>query len=151
MKKRNPAFCLIIASLLLVLVISWCGSAQENQKTAATTTGGALNFLLSGYPGVFRENTIAYYSVQSKQRLTLQFSASPLTYLGQEEAALDDVYYWINNNPNLSFRPGKSLVLDEKPGEYEFSIHGKVTIKALEAQPTGKYKGTIYVTAFPAE
>lgn len=151
--KKNFMIRPAIIGVLLSLLVSWNAFAGENGLTVTTTVGGEMTFQLSGGQGVFFENKPCYYTVQSNHAIVIQFSASDLIYLGPypERAKLNNVFYWLNKNRRLSFKPGQVLLLSKEPGVHEFSIHGKVTINAVEDQPAGDYAGTIYVTVSPAK
>jgi len=139
---------LVAMMLFIISNTIFASSAPE----ITSTIGNEVVFELTGAPGDFQK-TIGYYSFKTQGRVTIQFSVSDLVYLGpyKEQTRLDDVVYWINNQPQMNFRPGKPLILKRGNGFHEFTLHGRVTIKAIEDQPAGDYGGTIYITVSPSQ
>lgn len=152
MTKTKSAFNLIRSTFLVMVVVSI--SAPANSAVPAiVSTKGSVSFELNGTEGMQRAKTNGSFSITTDKEIVLQFSASDLAYVGphQEEARLETAEYWLNDNRNWLFKPGKSLVLNRKAGTHQFKIHGQVSIDAVEDYPAGEYLGTIHITIHSAE
>ena len=138
-----------IVIMIIVLSCSVLAHDPSNDLLAAAVIGGSMVFELPGSVGVFRESGSAFYSISVKdsKSVAILFEVSDLSYLGDEQVSLDAVY-WVGKDSRNSFSPGNPLVLRRIRGSHTFSFHGQVTIKAVEAQPAGEYRGKITITLF---
>lgn len=151
MFAKRSAFLIGIVLTFLTLIFFETTLANSGQEIVSSVISRDMFFELTGGSGVFRESVAGFYSVEINDPACIKFSASDLVYVGpyKEQVTLDNVVYWLNENPKEIFRPGKSLVICGERGRHEFSLHGKVTINAIEDQPAGDYRGTIYITVTP--
>lgn len=125
--------------------------AAEVQMYARAMVRNPLTFDIRGAVGSYDESHSAIFWLEVNTPVKVQFSASPLAFIGDSHYSLD-VKYWINDESN-SFSPQTPLILAKTyngPQILEFMIHGRVTINEISAQPAGSYKGLITVTVSPA-
>ncbi len=149
-RASRSAFKVVLPFFLFLVISSGVGAGSQN-PFPTSLAGGTLSFRLTRTKGVFLADGGAFYSITAGEEIVLQFSASELTYVGPswEEAKLESVLYWLNDNRQTFFKPGKSLVLRRQAGLHRFSLHGQVTINAVEDQPAGEYRGSVYITISP--
>lgn len=135
--------------IILIFPISVLAHYDASDSCIITTIQDPMVFNLTGAVGAFKESISASYSVtvRGNKNVAVQFTASDLSYVGNEWAKLD-VAYWVNNDSKHQFFSGRPLVLGRGKGTHDFSLHGQVTIHAIEAQPAGSYQGTITITVF---
>lgn len=137
-----------IVIMIVVLSCSALAHGPSDDLLAAAVIGGSM-VLSSRVQLAFSGERECLYSISVKdsKSVAIRFEVSDLSYVGDEQVSLDAVY-WIGKDSRNSFGPGKPLVLRRIRGSHTFSFHGQVTIKAVEAQPAGEYRGKITITLF---